>query len=128
MRLGVIAVSLLVLLMAAADLRFHIIPKHLNYSCFAILLFTPSFELLFWSLGLFLVYLTIFKASSGALGYGDVRLAPVAAISAQNQSPLAIHVFAWALAGLYLLSKGEFRRSLPFAPFFAVSLITMTHL
>ena len=122
------AFSLLLLLLVATDLRFRIIPKHLNFFCFVILFLNFTFQKVIWALLLFLIYSLLFRICRGSVGYGDVRLAPVAAFAVQDQSPLVIHAFAWVGAGIFLLIKGNTCRSVPFAPFLAFSLVSIMHL
>lgn len=82
------------------------------------------------SLFAFLIYALLFRLTKGSVGYGDVRLAPVA-IDFHALAPtgsLSIHFSAWVFAGLFLLINKSPSRSLPFAPFLFLAAIIINHL
>lgn len=118
----------LLALISAVDIRYRIIPKRILFFSYSILFFSRSLATLFWALLLFLVYGFVYKVANGSIGYGDVRLAPLAALVADETSPLLIHAGAWLLAGFFLCTSRRLHSSIPFAPFFSFSLITNTHL
>lgn len=75
-------------------------------------------------LGLFFIYSQIFRLSRASIGYGDVRLAPVAAYLYPETNPLQAHLLAWVVAGLLvLLFRREIGARVPFAPFLVGSII-----
>ncbi|NDC51722.1 MAG: hypothetical protein EBZ66_00970 [Actinobacteria bacterium] len=121
-------VGVLLVLISAVDIKYRIIPKRIIFLTFLLLIFKTSITSVFWAITLFLLYLLIFRFSKGALGYGDVRLAPLAGMMADQANPVLIHLFAWVLAGFYLVARGQLQSNLPFAPFFCISFITITHL
>ena len=116
------------LLLSFADIKYRIIPKRLTFLTYLLLLQRGNFSILLWALWIFLGYLFLFHFSKGGIGYGDVRLAPLAALVAGEANPLLIHLVAWCLAGLFLILRGKLHSSLPFAPFFSLSLLIITHL
>jgi hypothetical protein len=66
----------------------------------------------------FAIYALIYRLTKGSLGYGDVRLAPVA-IDFHAITPagsLSIHILAWVFAGFFLLIKKSSSPSLPSLP------------
>lgn len=81
-----------------------------------------------WAATLFLSYCFIFRLFRGALGFGDVRLAPLAVFVADSYNPLLVHGLAWFSAAIFLLGKRRVNMSLPFAPFFSLSLLFLLHL
>ncbi|MFM1788662.1 MAG: hypothetical protein RLZZ12_11 [Actinomycetota bacterium] len=111
-------------LLALCDLRFHLIPKGLNFLCLGVLLLTAPKDLLglliLNSLVTYLIYCGIFRLSRGKMGYGDVRLAPLPATYDENH-PLPIHLLAWTLAGVATLFRRDLSSELPLAPFLLVA-------
>jgi hypothetical protein len=115
-------------LISSVDIRYRIIPKRILFLSCSVLFLSRSLTVLGWALFLFIVYGSLYRVANGSIGYGDVRLAPLAAIVAAETSPLLVHAGAWVLAGLFLLIRRRLNSSIPFAPFFSLSLITNTHL
>lgn len=112
------------ILLACSDLKFHLIPKRLNFVALAAAICVAGLTGVLWAIGILLIYLTLFKASRGSIGYGDVRLAPVAVISLPEANPAAVHLLAWLLAGAVIVSIVRSRNArLPFAPALLVSTI-----
>lgn len=110
------------LLIVAADLRYRRIPKALNFALLALLLplgkaFCAA-AMIIWT-----GYLLIFRLSGGAIGYGDVRLAPATAhfLIGGGLSWGAIiteHCLAWSAGGVHaILIYRRGARTLPFAPY-----------
>lgn len=129
--------SLALLLISAADLRFRIIPKGLNLMLFAItslyLMIAGNTAGLSASLFALTIYALLYRLTKGALGYGDVRLAP-AAIDFHAVTPtgsLSVHILAWVFAGFFLLIKRSSSPSLPsvpLAPFLLSATLIINHL
>jgi len=116
-------------LIVAADIKYRRIPKRLNFALIALLL--PAGWAICLTAGLvWFVYLTIYRLSAGAIGYGDVRLAPATGHfliggDLNFTAIFAPHCLAWCGGGgLALLIRRRGAQSLPFAPFlFFASLI-----
>lgn len=108
-------------LLATTDIAERRIPKNLNLLVSGLSIFELS--ALINGIWVWFLYLVIFRASSGGVGYGDVRLAPLTALIAADLGELvALHAGAWVLAGMFLLfRKGWSQVNLPFAPFIALS-------
>lgn len=119
---------MILLLVTATDIRYRIIPKRLNFLALALILFSMNFATILWAIALFLLYCIFYRIFGGRIGYGDVRLAPVAAVLTEVANPLLIHGFAWFLAGIFLLYKRKMNINLPFAPFFTLSALFLPHL
>jgi Flp pilus assembly protein protease CpaA len=119
---------LILILVTATDIRYRIIPKRLNFLALASIPLSIEFEKILWAYALFLIHCIFFRLSGGRIGYGDVRLAPVAAILSDAANPFLIHAFAWLLAGMFLLYKRKMNITLPFAPFFSLSALFLPHL
>ncbi len=111
-------------LIALCDLRFHVIPKGLNFLGLGFLiLFAPKHLLGFLILNsiiTYLIYCGIYRVSRGKMGYGDVRLAPLPA-TFDKSHPFPIHLLAWSLAGVATLFRRDLRSELPLAPFLLVA-------
>lgn len=116
------------MLLSFADIKYRIVPKRLTFLTYLLLLQSGNFSILLWAIGIFLGYLLLFHFSKGGIGYGDVRLVPLAALVAGEANPLLVQLVAWCLAGLFLILRGKLHSSLPFAPFFSISLLIITHL
>lgn len=114
-------VGLSLILFSFTDIAERRIPKRLNLLAATMLLTEPSTAII--GVLIWLVYLFIFRLSGGAMGYGDVRLAPLTALIASNPaSAYVLHLQAWAAAGLFFLTfKGRCGNQVPFAPFVALS-------
>ncbi|MFZ8872454.1 MAG: prepilin peptidase [Candidatus Nanopelagicaceae bacterium] len=114
----------LFILIAICDLRFHVIPKGLNFLGLGVLILaTPNHLLgflIFNTLITYLFYCGVYRVSRGKMGYGDVRLAPLPATFNESH-PFPIHLLAWLLAGVATLFRRDLGRELPFAPFFLVA-------
>lgn len=119
---------LILLLVTATDIRYRIIPKRLNFLALALIPLSMELKKILWAYGLFFTYCIIYRIFGGRVGYGDVRLAPVATILTDAANPLLIHGFAWFLAGIFLLYKRKMNINLPFAPFFTLSALFLPHL
>lgn len=119
---------LILLLVTATDIRYRIIPKRLNFLALALIPLSMELKKILWAFALFLIYCIFYRLFGGRIGYGDVRLAPVAAILADVANPLLIHGFAWFLAGIFLFYKRKMNINLPFAPFFTLSALFLPHL
>jgi len=119
---------LILLLVTATDIRYRIIPKRLNFLALSLIPFSMELKKVLWAYGLFFIYCIFSRIFGGRIGYGDVRLAPVAAILTDVANPLLIHGFAWFLAGIFLLYKRKMNVDLPFAPFFTLSALFLPHL
>ena len=119
---------LTLLLVTATDIRYRIIPKRLNFLALALIPLSMELKEILWAYGLFFTYCIFYRLFGGRIGYGDVRLAPVAAILTDAANPLFIHAFAWFLAGIFLLYKRKMNINLPFAPFFTLSALFLPHL
>lgn len=119
---------LILLLVTATDIRYRIIPKRLNFLALALIPLSTEVKKILWAYGLFFTYCIFYRLFEGRIGYGDVRLAPVAAILTDAANPLLIHGFAWLLAGVFLLYKRKMNINLPFAPFFTLSALFLPHL
>lgn len=128
----------LLFLIAAVDLKFRIIPKGLNIFCistvychllgsqFASGELTALCYSILYGVAYFLFYSLLFRVSKGALGYGDVRLAP-AIVDFQSLNPSSIHLLAWVLAGSSAIINPKGLKSLPFAPFLLGASIIINH-
>jgi prepilin signal peptidase PulO-like enzyme (type II secretory pathway) len=115
-------------LLSAADIRYRTIPKRVNLLAIGIIVIKGDLVVALWAIILFLTYCAIFLLFKNSIGFGDVRLAPIAANASDLITPLAIHGLAWTLAGLFVISKRGVEKSLPFAPFFALSMLSVPHL
>jgi prepilin signal peptidase PulO-like enzyme (type II secretory pathway) len=119
--------ALLLLPMAITDICYRRIPKNLNHLLLIFIwLHEPILVPLIW-----LSYLAIFRFSKGAIGYGDVRLAPCTLLpSSHGENPwIEPHLYAWVLGGVVALFSLKSKENLPFAPFiFAGALITESRL
>ncbi|MFM8783496.1 MAG: prepilin peptidase [Actinomycetota bacterium] len=121
-------------LISATDLKFRIIPKGINLALVAAtsthLIVSGNVALLLASLLSFPIYALVYRLTKGAIGYGDVRLAPVAIDLHSNTptSPLSIHLLAWVFAGFFVLLRNSPSTSLPFAPFLLSVTIIINHL
>lgn len=121
-------------LISATDFKFRVIPKGINLALVAstatYLVVTRNMGLLVASLTTFLIYALFYRLTKGGVGYGDVRLAPVAIDFhvITPTGPLTIHLLAWAFAGFVLLIKKHSSSSLPFAPFLLSATIIINHL
>ena len=121
-------------LISAADLRFRVIPKGVNFALvattFTYLLITRNIALLLACLMAFLIYALLYRLSKGGVGYGDVRLAPapIDFYATTPTGPLTIHLLAWVFAGLVLLIKKRASSSLPLAPFLLSATLIINHL
>ena len=121
-------------LISAADLRFRVIPKGMNFALvatvFTYLLITRNEAFLLASLMAFLIYALLYRLSKGGIGYGDVRLAPapIDFYATIPNGPLTIHLLAWVLAGFVLLIKKRASSSLPLAPFLLSATLIINHL
>lgn len=118
-------------LIAVCDLKNRLIPKGLN------------FFLIFWSVFIqlnqfgyiaivcsifsFLTYAALFRVTGGRIGYGDVRLAPAVG-NLKDVNPIAIHLIAWILAGVFAIFTGKRKKNLPFAPFLLTASLIINHL
>jgi Flp pilus assembly protein protease CpaA len=131
---GVVIYFFALVLISASDLRFRIIPKGLNLALVVTtstyLMIAGNGTLLLASLIAFLSYALLHRLTRGGVGYGDVRLAPVAIdfYGSTPNGPLTIHLLAWVFAGLVLLLKKHSSSSLPFAPFLLSATIIINHL
>lgn len=118
-------------LLSFSDIRYRIIPKGLNFSAFmALALFmfmTHPLSGLVYPLGTYLTYCLVFRLSSGRIGYGDVRVAPLA-MDYHTLDPTLVHLLGWSLAGLYVLTSRNLKGSVPFAPFLLASALIINHL
>ena len=114
------SVSMLLLLFpfAITDLAYRRIPKHLNH-----LVLLPA-----WlidpknAIVIYFLYFSIFRLSRGAIGYGDVRFAPITVILSDlsGTSPFAPHLLAWVIGGLFAVFRLSSDLRLPFAPFISL--------
>jgi prepilin signal peptidase PulO-like enzyme (type II secretory pathway) len=120
----VLAFSLIFALIAFSDLRFRIIPKGLNFVALAILasyaVWERSISIFTSMLAVYILYGLIYRSTKGKIGYGDVRLAPMA-VTQDVYVTLQIHSLAWILAGFLALFHRDIRRAIPFAPFLFMS-------
>ena len=107
-------------MIAICDLRYRVIPKGLNFLGISLLLACTSRERFIYALTAsfctYILYALMFRVSRAEIGYGDVRLAPLAADYSWG-NPLPIHLLAWALAGIFSLLRGKMGMRFPFAPF-----------
>lgn len=116
----------LLLLVVAADIKFHRIPKHLNF-VILLLIFTDRPTLLSYGILIWSAYFLLSVYTGGAMGYGDVRLAPATLIAAPEwgmsiSALTAPHLLAWGLAATFIaLRRPNFHARIPLAPFFALS-------
>lgn len=120
----VVIYYVLFILIALCDLRFHVIPKGLNFLGLGVLILsTPKHLLIFLILSsiiMYLIYCGVYRLSRGKMGYGDVRLAPLPATYDEHH-PFPIHLLAWILAGVAILFRRDLGRELPLAPFLLVA-------
>ena len=112
------------LFFSVTDLAERRIPKNLNILLVAALEFTDerSHGFVIW-----LIYVGIFRLSRGGVGYGDVRLAPVALLVSDGfGGAMALHILAWVLGGVFLATIVHRKHeNLPFAPFLWLSALIM---
>lgn len=114
----------LLILLASSDLKFHLIPKRVNFLALGSIVPVISIAGLLWAVGIYFLYLALFRLSRGGIGYGDVRLAPVAAILLPEASPTTAHLLAWVISGGYAIFTNQGKQvRLPFAPALLSSVI-----
>lgn len=118
-------------LIAVCDLKNQLIPKGLNFFLifWSILLQLNQigFMAIAFSIFSFLTYAALFRVTGGRIGYGDVRLAPAVA-NLKTSNPVAIHLIAWVLAGVYAIFTGKRKKNLPLAPFLLIASLMINHL
>jgi len=112
------------LLLSAVDIKSRRIPKATTLSLLAILSLTngnriPDALFVFLGFGL------LRWRSRFAVGYGDVRVSPVAALITDSlKSCVELLLVSWCLAGIWLLIRRQNGdETLPFAPFLTLSAI-----
>ena len=119
----------LVGLASLVDARLKRIPKGLNHMAIILTIMIHGLSAIMWGFLIYLSYIAIYKISQSSIGYGDVRIAPIATLVLDSVNPIAIHLGAWVLAGLFLISiRWGKVGSLPFAPFLFASMLLMPHL
>jgi hypothetical protein len=115
----------LLTLIAAADIRWHRIPKALNFALIAVVALA-DFRYIPWIFMTWIFYCLLFRVAKGAIGYGDVRLSPTL-VYACGAPPVGIsqfvlpHLSLWTCAGIYvLIRRNGAKEALALAPFFVV--------
>ena len=122
------SLSFLVLL-ACCDYQFHLIPKRLNFLALGAMIPAVGLTGILWAVGIFFLYVFLFRLSRGGLGYGDVRLSPLGAVVLPEATPISAHLLAWMIAGgIALLLIRERQKRLPFAPAIFSSIILLKFL
>ncbi|MGA1158847.1 MAG: prepilin peptidase [Candidatus Nanopelagicaceae bacterium] len=115
---------IVLLLLSVTDIKFRRIPK---ISTITLLIFlslsNPSRIPI--AILVFLFFSTIRRFTKYSVGYGDVRLSPVAALTTESALKCTeLLILAWFFAGIWLLLRWRKRqKSLPFAPFLTLSVI-----
>ena len=116
-------------LLSITDIRFRRIPKATTLLLLVIHSIAHPSRLPIAIL-IFLVFCLLRWISNFSVGYGDVRLSPIAALITDSlTSCIELFLSCWCFAGLWLLALrryllGRYREeTLPFAPFFTLSAI-----
>ena len=120
----------ILLLLAAVDLRHHLLPKRLCYllilsTFLAAAIDTALLSSVTIAAAIFFVYLAMSRIVRGGFGYGDIRLAPSIQIQNSIFDSAALHLLSWVIAGLFILlmvcANRQIQGRIPFAPYFFVA-------
>ena len=118
-------------LLSFTDIRYRLIPKGLNFLALIWLAIYILWNHTPYGLtNLFIIYLTyslLLRFSRGSIGYGDVRLAPLA-MDYGSLEIVSTHLYSWVFAGAYALISLNWKGSVPFAPFLFTSTLIINHL
>jgi len=124
----VLALWLGIILVSATDIRFRIIPKHINFALILVLLIGHPERSRFF-VATFLLCSTLRILSKFSLGYGDIRLASaISLLSSSWENCIYVNSVVWVIAGGWVVLGRQFLviewgKTLPFAPFLALSAI-----
>ncbi|MGA0901565.1 MAG: prepilin peptidase [Candidatus Nanopelagicaceae bacterium] len=115
---------IVLLLLSATDIKYRRIPKNFTITLL-IFLSCSNPNRIPIAILVFLFFSTIRCFSKFSIGYGDVRLSPVAALTSESALKCTELLFlSWFFAGIWLLLRWRKReKSLPFAPFLTLSVI-----